>query len=47
MIDFDYGPAVFAGVIALVYLAPLLYSFFVDHYDKKTPPIIATKSKKQ
>jgi hypothetical protein len=47
MIDFDYGPAVFAGVIAVAYLAPLLYSFFVDHYDKKTPPIIATKSKKQ
>jgi hypothetical protein len=47
MIDIDYGPGVLACVIALAYLAPILYSFFVDHFDKKTPPIIATKSKKQ
>ncbi len=47
MIDIDYGPAVLAGVIALAYLFPMFYSFFVDHYDKKTPPIIATKTKKQ
>lgn len=47
MIDVDFGPGVLAGVIAIVYVLPLLYSFFVDHYDKKTPPIIATKATKQ
>jgi len=41
MIDFDYAPTVFAGVIALVFIAPFLYSLFVDNYDKKTPPIRA------
>ena len=47
MIDFDYAPTVFAGIIALVYLVPTIYSFFVDNYDKQTPQIIATKSSKQ
>jgi len=47
MIDVDFGPGVLAGVIALAYLAPIFYSFFVDHYDKKTPPIIATKAKRK
>ncbi len=47
MIDFDYGPAVFAVVIALVYLAPTIYSFFVDNYDKQTPQIIADKTSKK
>lgn len=41
MIDFDFGPAVFAGVIALAYGAPLFYSFFIDNYDKRTPQIKA------
>lgn len=41
MIDVDYGPAVLGGVIALVYLLPFFYSFFVDNYDKKTPQIRA------
>lgn len=33
MIDIDYAPAVFAGVILLVLLLPALYGiFFVDSY---------------
>jgi hypothetical protein len=47
MIDFDYAPVCFAVVIALVYLVPALYSFFVDNYDKQTPQIVADKAKKQ
>lgn len=47
MIDFDYAPTVFAGVIALVFIAPAIYSLFVDNYDKQTPQIIAAKAKKQ
>lgn len=47
MIDFDYGPAVMAGIIALVYIVPTIYSFFVDNYDKQTPQIIATKANKK
>jgi len=46
MIDFDYAPTVFAGIIALVYIAPALYSLFVDKYDKQTPQIIADKPSK-
>lgn len=45
MIDFDYAPVCFATVIALVYLVPTIYSFFVDKYDKQTPQIIAAKAK--
>lgn len=44
MIDFDYAPAVFAGVIALVFIAPTLYSFFVDNWDKKSAGVIADKA---
>jgi hypothetical protein len=47
MIDFDYAPTCFAVVIALVYVAPALYSFFVDNWDKQTPQVIATKAGKQ
>jgi hypothetical protein len=47
MIDFDYAPTVFAGVIALVFLAPAFYSLFIDNYDKKTPQIIADKQGKK
>ncbi len=33
MIDIDYAPAVFAAIIALVFLLPTLYGFFfVDSY---------------
>jgi len=46
MIDFDYAPTVFAGIIALVFLAPAIYSFFVDNYDKQTPQVIADKASK-
>ena len=46
MIDFDYGPACFAVVISLVFLAPFIYSLFVDNYDKQTPQIIADKASK-
>ena len=47
MIDFDYAPTVFAGVIALVFIAPAIYSLFVDNFDKQTPQIVADKAKKQ
>jgi hypothetical protein len=46
MIDFDYAPTVFAGVIAVVFLCPFLYSLFVDKYDKQTPQVIADKQKR-
>lgn len=47
MIDFDYAPTVFAGVIALVYICPALYSLFVDNWDKKGAQIIADKPMKK
>ena len=47
MIDFDYAPTIFAGVIALVYIAPFIYSFFVDNWDKKGAQIIADKPSKK
>ena len=40
MIDFDYGPVAILLPIGLAFVLPFLYSFFVDHYDKKTPPIV-------
>ena len=39
MIDYDYAPTVFFGIIMLVFLAPFFYSFFIDNYDKKSPQI--------
>jgi len=39
MIDFDYGPIALLLPIGLAFVLPFLYSFFVDNYDKKTPPI--------
>ncbi len=39
MIDYDYAPAVFFGIIVLVFLAPFIFSFFVDNHDKKSPQI--------
>jgi len=44
MIDLDYGPVCFAGVIAIVFLVPYIYSFFVDNYDKKSPQISSRNS---
>ena len=36
MIDIDYGPGVFAAVIAVVFIVPALYGMlFVDAYWKK------------
>jgi hypothetical protein len=46
MIDFDYAPTCFAGVIALVFIAPTFYSLFIDNFDRKTPQIIADKAQK-
>ena len=37
MIDLDYGPVAMAINIALAVICPVIYSFFVDHYDKVTP----------
>ena len=41
MIDLDYGPYAVAITIGLAFVAPFLYSFFVDHYDKRSPQIKA------
>ncbi len=30
MIEFDNGPAVLAGIIALVFIAPIAYGLFID-----------------
>lgn len=38
MIDIDNGPLALLGVILFVYVAPFIYSFFVDDYDKKNTP---------
>jgi len=36
MIDVDYAPGVFAGIIVVVFILPALYGiFFVDKYWKK------------
>ena len=47
MIDFDYAPTCFAVVIALVYVAPTIFSFLVDNWDKKGTQIIADKHSKK
>jgi len=39
MIDLDYGPAAMGIMVTLAYVAPFIYSFFVDQYDKKSPQI--------
>ncbi len=39
MIDFDYGPIAILIPIAIAFLAPFVYSFFVDKYDNKNPQI--------
>lgn len=37
MIDMDFGPGAMAIIIAIAIIGPVLYSFYVDNYDKKTP----------
>jgi uncharacterized membrane protein len=39
MIDVDNPPLVLLGIIIVVFVAPFIYSFFVDNYDKKSPPV--------
>jgi len=46
MIDLDFGPGALAGVIVIAFLFPMLYSFFVDNYDRKSPQIKAMKVKR-
>jgi hypothetical protein len=35
MIDFDYGPVALLLPIGIAFLAPAIYSFFVDKYWKR------------
>jgi hypothetical protein len=35
MIDFDYGPVALLVPISIAFLAPVIYSFFVDKYVKR------------
>lgn len=44
MIDLDYGPICMAGVVLIGFLAPFIYSFFVDDYDKTSPQIRSKNS---
>lgn len=39
MIDLDYGPLALLLPIGLAIVAPFVYSFFVDLWDRKTPQI--------
>jgi hypothetical protein len=39
MIDLDYGPLALMLPIGIAFIAPFLYSFVVDTYDKKNPQI--------
>lgn len=39
MIDIDNPPLVLLGIIIVVFVAPFIYSFFVDNYDKGKPAI--------
>jgi hypothetical protein len=34
MIELDYPPVAVAVTITLAFVAPFIYSFFVDNYDK-------------
>lgn len=38
MLDIDNPPLMMAIVITIVFVCPFIYSFFVDNYDKETPP---------
>lgn len=35
MIEFDNGPVVLGGIIAIAFLAPFFYSLFVDKNTKE------------
>jgi hypothetical protein len=37
MIELDYGPLAVLLPIGIAIVGPILYSFFVDHYNKKPP----------
>ncbi len=39
MIDIDNPPLVLLGIIIVVFVAPFIYSFFIDDYDKGKPQI--------
>ncbi len=39
MIDIDNPPLVLLGIIVVVFVAPFIYSFFIDDYDKGKPQI--------
>jgi uncharacterized membrane protein len=39
MLDVDNPPLVLLGIICIVFIAPFIYSFFVDNYDKKSQQI--------
>jgi len=47
MIDLDYGPIALLVPLSIAFIAPFIYSFFVDNYDKKTPPIIQPRAKQK
>jgi hypothetical protein len=39
MIELDYGPLAMLLPLSIAFIAPFIYSWFVDHYDKKNPQI--------
>jgi len=39
MIELDNGMIATGLIIAIAYIGPFFYSFFVDNYDKTTKPI--------
>jgi uncharacterized membrane protein len=39
MLNVDNPPLVLLGIICVVFIAPFIYSFFVDNYDKKNQSI--------
>lgn len=39
MIDVDNPPLILLIPIIIVFVAPFIYSFFVDNYDKDKPQI--------
>jgi hypothetical protein len=34
MIELDYGPVAVGIIIAVAFIGPVIFSFFVDNYDK-------------
>jgi len=39
MIDIDNPPLVLLAIIVLVFVAPFIYSLFIDNYDKDSKGI--------